>query len=309
MLENFRKKIEQNRNSGKIAWKLIAGAKDFLWNLYVYCDCAEINCRRAAAEFFPLSRRGKLPDFLIVGAQKSGTTYLWKMLNEHLLIEMSPNFCEIKDEMANKKEINFFTDGKKFSKGVSWYKSLFNDNGKIQGEANTDYCFRKDIHRKMFQIIPEAKLIMILRNPVDRAYSAFNHMRQDGRGWGKCAPDKSFSENIDIDIESNLTGESIISRGFYAEQIKSLLKYYSPDQLLILIAEQMKENPEKIYRKICQFIGAPFAKINLNKKIHARNYDGPINKIAEEKLREIYSPRDEELYELLGYKIKEWEKQ
>ncbi len=123
--------------------------------------------------------KGKLPDFLIIGVQKGGTTSLWYHLKEHPQIQMSPNFIG-KNSIGkiNTKEVHFFDNPKQWGKGISWYKSLFNENSQLQGEATPDYVSDFNAHERMYKDVPNAKLIVILRNPIDRAYSAYNHQIQ-----------------------------------------------------------------------------------------------------------------------------------
>lgn len=175
--------------------------------------------------------KGKLPDFLVIGSQKCGTTYLWEILRQHPEIEMAPHYLRIKYKKnpvwIDKKEIGFFWDKRIFKKGVLWYKSLFNKNDKLQGEANPSYYAATEFHERMYKIIPNAKLILLIRNPVNRAFSAFNHMVRTKRNWPGYDISKNFSENINKDIQLGLKCEDILNYGFYIKYIKKPFKILS----------------------------------------------------------------------------------
>ena len=186
-----------------------------------------------------------------------------------------------------------------------WYKSLFNKNDKLQGEANPSYYAATEFHERMYKIIPNAKLILLIRNPVNRAFSAFNHMVRTKRNWPGYDISKNFSENINKDIQLGLKCEDILNYGFYIKYIKNLLKYYPKNRLLIIVTEHMRKNPEKTHQTICDFLGVK--KVNLNRRIHVSTYLEPLNKEIEKELYDFYEPYNKELYKFLGYEIKEWE--
>jgi hypothetical protein len=105
-----------------------------------------------------------LPDFVVIGTQKGGTSFFYRLLTEHPLVRG-----------AAAKELHFFDN--KFAEGVRWYRRCFSE-GKhvdghrtITGEASPSYLFDQQVPERMAQIVPEARLIALLRNPVDRAYS------------------------------------------------------------------------------------------------------------------------------------------
>lgn len=265
---------------------------------------SKISLKLKISDFFSsFFNKGKLPDFIIVGAQKAGSTYLQQILDSNPHIEMSPNFCKIiKDEKrVSLREIHFFNSNDFKSKGVRWYKLFFNDNGKIQGEKTPTYICQKFSHERMFKTIPKAKLILLIRNPVDRLFSAYT---QRGAGYDE---NKSFEENIEQDMAEN-PESGLISRGFYIDQIQNLLRFYPKDQLLIIVTEQMKENPKRVYEKVCGFLRVDCVDVDFNKKINVNKYKSKMNKETEEKLYNLYEPYNQRLYEFLGYKITEWEK-
>jgi len=301
---------ESKRHSENLFYKILAAVKDVLWRV----------CCFLMLSFFEIKRKlskGKLPDFLIIGVAKCGTTYLWHILKQHPEVEMSPNFLRIVPRgnlipWINNKEIDFFSDEKIFEKGLKWYESLFNNNNKKQGEATPHYSSAENFyHQKMREYLPDAKLIILLRNPADRAFSAFNHMvRNQFNMWGPGSGydmNKNFSENIELDIKSKFQCGAVVSEGFYMKQIENLLKYYPRNQLLIIITEQMRENPEKNYIEICDFLGIKNIVLNFKKKAYVGKYIEKLDNQTAKKLYSLYEPFNKELYKFLGYEIKEWE--
>lgn len=105
-----------------------------------------------------------LPNFLIVGAARAGTTSLYYYLKQHPDVFMSP-----------KKEIDFFDVDKNFEKGLDWYERYFEGytGQKAIGEASPLYMYLEKVPKRIAKVIPDVKLIFILRNPVDRAYSHY----------------------------------------------------------------------------------------------------------------------------------------
>ena len=109
---------------------------------------------------------GPLPDFVVLGTQRGGTSFLYRLLTKHPLVRG-----------AAAKELHFFDN--KFSEGVGWYRRCFSEGKRIDGqrtitgEAAPKSLFDPQVPERMARIVPEARLIALLRNPVDRAYSHY----------------------------------------------------------------------------------------------------------------------------------------
>lgn len=269
---------------------------------------------------------GKLPDFIIAGIEKSGTTSLFVNLSKHPDIEMTPNAIKYMTlgMIDNMKEPHFFN--KRWSKGVDWYRGLFNDNGKIQGEAASNYLFKDEYIKRMSFLVPHAKIIVSLRNPVTRAYSQYSSFREPFRRSlsAKLAGlshnkdllirmaqlrDLSFDEAVKKEIDKGINAEGgiIIRKGLYIDLIGNLLKYYPREQVFIIISEQMKKDMPGIYNKIFDFLGATRAEIDFDRDVHAGKYEKPMSAWARETLENIYSPYNERLFNFLGHKVPEWD--
>jgi Sulfotransferase domain len=247
---------------------------------------------------------GRLPDFLIIGAQKGGTTFLYNLLRRH------PHF-----KAAVRKEIHFF-DTPNFRRGVDWYRSHFprqqQENGHkvFTGEASPYYLFHPHAARRVADTIPQAKLIALLRNPIDRAYSDYQHtFRQGYETLG-------FNEALDLE-EERLRGEkqkiladesyrstnyrrySYLTRGIYVDQLKEWHRYFEPKQLLILKSEDFFACPSETLELVLKFLGLPEQDFKLEGRRNEGNYSEPMDSETRRWLKEYYEPHNRRLYEYL----------
>ena len=175
-----------------------------------------------------------LPTFLICGTQKGGTTSLYHYLRDHPEIYM-----------PLKKEVHFFDLN--FHRGLDWYKEHFKvEDEKIKaiGEATPFYMYLETVPKRIHKTIPNAKLIFILRDPVKRAYSHYWHELMSGYEI------LSFEEAIRREEERLSKGTIFVKqhysykdRGKYVIQLKRYMKYFTRNQMLILILEELKKNP------------------------------------------------------------------
>ena len=185
-----------------------------------------------------------MPDFLIIGAQRCGTTSLWHYLKSHPDINV-----------ARKKEVHYF-DHRYFSKSFDWYMNWFKDLKGVTGEASPFYIFHPNCSSRIKSKFPDIKLIVLLRNPVDRAYSHYNHeinkLPRDRVEF------KSFREAIDLE-ESRIEGEfekllnneryrsdklicfAYKKRGLYKEQLERWYDLFDTNNILII------SNPSMIF--------------------------------------------------------------
>ena len=186
-----------------------------------------------------------LPNFLVIGAQKCGTTWMHYILRQHPKIYIPK--C---------KEIHFFNKSKNYEKDIGWYKSHFQEvvNEKAIGEATPNYFWTSkdtytyysrtsNIPELVSHHIPSVKIILILRNPVDRAVSAYyEHIRQ-----GRISPKSKIS-----DVWNKYGIKSI---GFYDIHLKRWMNYFEKDQFEIFIFEEdILKDRIKTYKKVYQFL-------------------------------------------------------
>ncbi|MCX6276623.1 MAG: sulfotransferase domain-containing protein [Bacteroidetes bacterium] len=243
----------------------------------------------------------KQPNFIIIGAQKCGTSTLFNHIRKH------PDIF-----MPRKKELHFFDDN--YSMGMAWYLNCFNrKEGKISvcsGEASPYYFFHPLAPVRIFETFPGIKLILLLRNPVNRAYSQYYHMQRKGRislSFEHCirlekdilkGRKEAFYED---ENHSDLMYRrfSFLSRSRYAEQLSEWLKYFPLGQILIIRSEDYFSNSGETFQEVFNFLSLPAADILLAKEHHSSGYP-PMKQETRELLAEYFKPFNQQLYELTG---------
>jgi hypothetical protein len=171
-------------------------------------------------------------NFIGLGAQKSGTSWVYACLYEH------PEIC------APVKEIHFFSRPR-FEKGKEWYESHFAGCAeKITGEFSTSYLYSKEAPSRIKEFYPEVKLIAILRNPVDRAISQYKNALKGGH----ISSALSFEDFMKED-------ETVIGQGRYFEQLERYYQHFNKEQILVLIYEDIQKDPQLFISKVYRHIG------------------------------------------------------
>jgi hypothetical protein len=250
------------------------------------------------------ARKRSLPNFIIIGAQRCGTTSLYRYLTQH------PNI-----RSSTKKEIHYFDVN--YQKGLWWYRMHFplktsSRENFVTGEASPYYLFHPHVPKRITQVLPKVKLIALLRNPVDRAIS--NYFNQVKKARETLSFDRAIEdeeERTREELNKLLKHEfydsvqyrwySYKKRGIYIDQIKRYHKYFNHDQILILKSEEFFENIYGTLREVFKFL-----EVNPHfrpKDISARNvvYYNKINKDTYEKLKCYFRPHNERLYEYLNH--------
>lgn len=266
-----------------------------------------------------------LPDFLIIGAQKAGTSWLAGVLAGHPQVYMP------------KREVHYFDKAHNYALGPDWYTSQF-QHAQAVGEKTPDYFWTGTdgaeghmghVHKNIASALPEAKLIVIMREPVSRAVSAANHHIRSGR------------VSPFISVDSLLVGKNqhigqahgLIDKGMYYKHLMAYYEHFAPEQVLVLIYERdVKLEPLPALFRILRFLGlhdwipdadALSARVNGPRPswlgIAARHYTGNrrlarrLNRITPwwneyrlpsrdtvVKLQDIYRPENEKLFEATG---------
>lgn len=177
----------------------------------------------------------------IIGAQKAGTTSLYQWLGQHPDV-YAPG--EIKD-------YHFFTNESLFKKGYSHFKSFYNKNDvKIKLHAAVNYLyFYKTAAKRLYEYNPKAKIIVCLRNPVERIISAYKYFVRTGRE--DCSFEKAITRELKGKVpDEKLSDQTYLGHGEYLEQIKGYLEYFNKNQLYILLFEELineKKRPSLMY--------------------------------------------------------------
>jgi hypothetical protein len=247
------------------------------------------------------SRIRPLPDFLILGAQKAGTTALYAYLRRHPGIT-GPSW----------KEVSYFD--RHYARGPSWYRgnfpNLLRTHAKLVGEASPSYLFHPLGPERVKALVPRARLIALVRNPAERALSHYNHEVALGR------EPLSF-ENALAAEEGRLEGEeerlrsdpryfskewwshAYKARGRYAEQLERWFEVFPREQLLILPSEELLAEPERAHAQVLEFLGAPPHRLAAYPRVFERQYEGMEPETRAE-LAEHFAEPNRRLYELLG---------
>ena len=242
-----------------------------------------------------------LPDFLIIGAVRSGTTSLYYDICQHPSVEK-----------AAYDEVGFFDDN--FHLGLNWYRSIFPTKKKMEkirngtgfsitGEDTPFYIWNNDAVERIAQLLPKIKLIVILRNPVDRAYSNYYLGVREG------TEKRSFKDAIMMDMDyinqqklENIDyKKSYIAKGLYSEQLKKWFKVFNKKQICVISTEKFLENPNEILEKIFKFLELPGFSINKFEKRKVSSYP-QMDKNIRKKLNDYFITHNEELYEMIDEK-------
>ena len=245
------------------------------------------------------------PNYICIGVAKGGTTSLIKYLNLHPEIYM-----------AN-KEKHFFSrqlsKGKLTDNDKKKYEESFKTTKTIVGEKTPGYCYLRYAIDRIYEYNKNMKLIIILREPISRAFSQYNmELNFKKKTLNDITEEQIFNqitkqENIKLnELRSNQS--YIVIRGFYDEILEYILSKFSRDNLYIGISEEINKNKQKYYNEIYDFLGTPkLIKINDTLNVHVRKYEKKIPKKLEKYLYNIYKSHNEKLYKILGRKIDSWE--
>ncbi len=175
-----------------------------------------------------------LPNLVVIGAQKCGTSALHYYLGQHPEISMS-----------SPKELNFFIKKRNWERGLDWYESHFRADRKVLGEASpnyTNYPRFKGVAHRMHTVLPDARLIYLVRDPIDRIVSAYLHNRNKGR--------------IDGPLEEIVTarGSTYLRRSRYHRQVRRFTRFYPKSQLLIVEREDLLDDRRETLAGVFRFL-------------------------------------------------------
>lgn len=246
---------------------------------------------------------GTLPDFLIVGVQKGGTSSLYHYLIQH------PHVLP-----ASNKETCFFS-GRDYHKGLAYYRSFFpfaflrKFRKFLTGEASTSYMIMPFTAKRVKEHLPNVKIIAVLRNPIERAYSNYCHEKRQG------VEDKSFEEAIRLerirtqgerdrvmrnpDYKAYNYGKySYISRGFYYRDLKPWFDHF--EDILVLSSEKLFADPIGTTNKIYRFLGLKNHKLKKYDIIQEGTNKDKIDFKTRKRLQKVYEPHNEKLFRLIG---------
>lgn len=244
------------------------------------------------------------PKFIIIGAQKSGTTSLENYIAQH------PQVIP-----AIKKETHFWY--RDFDNGINWYLAHFppipESENLIAGEATPNYLENYQAAERIYHVFPQVKLLVIFRNPIDRAFSQYHHWIR--LNWD----DRSFETAINSELEilkknpAKPEGDqnywqqpgNYIGRGVYIEFLQKWLAVFPREQLLILKGEDLYQKPVETMKQVFEFLGLPEHQLPEYRKLNS-GYYSPISDEMRQKLSEYFQPHNQRLEAYLGIKF-DWE--
>lgn len=261
------------------------------------------------------------PECIVIGTQKGGTTALHKYLSQH------PSIVP-----AIKKEMHFFNCDNAYNKGLDYYRHFFeaatpNRANKIAIDVTPDYLFFSyKTAERIYQFNPSIKLIALLRDPIKRAYSAwqmFKRIHEKNplfyRNWNcNCGLDEklknlvprpsfgeSFLKDIEFELELLQKGLSpemaVLNYGFYADQLETYFRVFNPNQLLIIQSEAMREHTQHYLSKIETHLNiAPHNWAASDIQPHYEgNYAQRMSTQEISILQQLYKPHNEKLFDLI----------
>ncbi|PZD76606.1 sulfotransferase [Mesonia sp. K7] len=265
---------------------------------------------------------GNSPNFIIIGAQKSATTSLHYYLDQH------PDLIGSKQ-----KELHFFDRLMHHGYRLKWYKKNFINfslKPKIFFESTPSYIYHQEVPLQLKSTFPTIKLILILRNPVDRAFSAWNMYKsmfpeeERHRIMKEPLPNKvnpiysyfydgrsefpNFSETIEIEkkimLKNTEKEPAILRRGLYYDQLQNYYKYFDKNEILILGFKDLIENLEETLKLCTRFLDvSDFDFKNVDKEPkNTRKYNNKMSDKERDLLTDFYQKPNEKLFDLLGYR-------
>ena len=255
---------------------------------------------------FPLIK--SRPDFLIIGVQRAGTTSLYQYLIRHPQILVT----------HPSRETYYFDVEENYQKGFGWYLGhfplKFQKKDQLTFEASPSYLYYKHIPQRIKQDLGQIKMIAILRNPAERAYSSWqmyhSYSSNPHKHLRERADQRRFSEAIaqELNPDSNTVKYpyNYIDRGKYVEQLKNYYQYFNRENILVIQFEQMKTDLELVLRKVCGFLEIDCFSSNTLRQLKEEKYAVAQYQTIDqdlavmEKLVDYFQPFNERLYQLLN---------
>ena len=239
-----------------------------------------------------------LPGFLIIGAQRSGTSSLYAYVTRHPGIAAAAN-----------KEVHYFDWS--YTRGTSWYRSFFplQRMSRLSGEATPNYLYHPLVPERAAALLPAARLIAVLRDPVDRAYSHYHHEIRSGRRgvpFAECVEremqrlehESELVQTARAGREMGLADRPLLARGLYARQVERWLRFFPRERLFVCSAERLYRDPATVVAEVVAFLGLPPAEIAGFEALNAGAYP-EMDAGLRRRLGDFFRPHNQRLYQVL----------
>jgi Sulfotransferase domain len=249
----------------------------------------------------------RLPDFIIAGAPRSGTTWLYTLAQRHPQIAMAEPIVP---------EPKFFLIDELWRLGIDYYSAKWFASlpaGRVLGEKSTNYLESPEVAERIQRALPRVKLVFSLRNPVDRAYSNYLWSRQNGLETETFERALVLEEQRDRDLAPDLRyarPHAYFSRGLYAEHLGRFYNRFPREQILVLRFEDIRSRPEGIAAAFHRFLGVAEMPAlardlgRLNAAICSQSE--PLSPLLRRRLAERYSAPNIKLAALVGPDFEMW---
>ena len=249
----------------------------------------------------------RLPDFIVAGAPRSGTSWLYALARRHPQIAMAEPMTP---------EPKFFLVDELWQLGIDYYSTKWFDPlpaGRVLGEKSTNYLESPEVAERIHRALPGVKLVFLLRNPVDRAYSNYLWSRQNGLETQTFERALVLEEQRGRDLAPRLRyarPHAYFSRGLYAEHLGRFYDRFSREQILVLRYEDVRRRPEDIAAAFHRFVGVaemPALARDLGSVNAARcSQSEPLSPPLRRRLVERYSAANLRLAALVGPDFEMW---
>jgi hypothetical protein len=249
-----------------------------------------------------------LPDFLVLGAQKGGTSSLFEYLVAHPGVRA-----------PFRKEVHYFDVN--HDRGVQWYRSFFPLRSAaserwLTGDATPYYLFHPQAPCRAAALVPDARLIVLLRNPVERAYSQYQHSCRKGfetRSFEQAIEEELLlvgAEARRLEEDPRYRSEmhqhrAYVTRGQYVEQLERWARWYPRSRFLVLTSEQLFREPAMAYAEVLRFLDLPPFRPAAFGTHNRHPHAAKLNPGTRAALDAHYAPWNQRLSEWLGW-TPEW---
>ena len=243
-------------------------------------------------------------NFIIIGAQKAGTSALNYYLKQHPQIGV-----------ADKKELHFFNDEILFSASEIDYSAFegqfdFSSLKKVYGEATPVYIYWEPCIRRIWEYNKDIKLIIILRDPTDRTFSHWNmevYKGSEKEDFMYCVQNENVRMKEALPLQHR--DQSYVDRGFYSEQIRRILRFFKKEQLLFIKYEEFFKNQEQILKQVFDFLDVTTENYHFKRRqVHKKPYVRKITKEERECLIDLFINDINEVERMLQWDCSDWKR-